>query len=155
MRAIFKGVGFVAKMVIGTVTVIIVLVVIAGALISAGTKQVKKAAATSRETHVSKTFASGKASGEYAIAQAGGTTHFPRSVYVVVHTSTPQEVHVSWTLVCSEGSGISAGSKSGQFSATTPVRRRLELPSRENDSCVGSANSQLTSSGDVTISLVG
>lgn len=100
-----------------------------------------------------KTFASGKASGDYAIAMATGTIKRPGTLRVKITTSPDQKVSVSWTMVCLNGSG--AGSKGGQFDAKTPLSRVMKKPGSGSHDCTVSANAQLSSSGSVRVSLVG
>ena len=96
-----------------------------------------------------KTIASGRASGDYAIAQATGEAKSPRTIKLRVTATPSQRVSVAWTMVCVEGMG--AGSKSGQFEATAPLTRALRKPSSRPDSCTVSANAQLSESGKVVV----
>src|ERR1700730_10733828 len=68
------------------------------------------------------------ARGDFATCVTGGTTRaHPTDIRVHVLSLHPgQSVIVAWDMVCAKGSG--AGSRSGQFNATTTVNRRV--PSR-------------------------
>ena len=97
-------------------------------------------------------FASCHAQGDYAICDASGTTWHPLSVVLHV-TSTPgQQVSGAWDVVCSKGLG--AGSRSGNFSGTTPLKRTLKLNYRRPDNCIVAADAQLGTGGSVTVRLV-
>jgi hypothetical protein len=97
-------------------------------------------------------IASKAASGDYAVALASGTARRPRRLYVRVSAEPSQEVDGAWSMVCSRGFG--AGSKSGSFSARTPVRRTLRKPMNRPDDCTVSASAQLSRSGRVRVTLL-
>ncbi|HWG62390.1 MAG TPA: hypothetical protein VG253_11825 [Streptosporangiaceae bacterium] len=60
--------------------------------------------------------------------------------------STPdQKATVYWNMVCSKGTG--AGSSSGHFTATTPIRTKLKKPYLRPDSCIVAADAQLNNGG--------
>jgi hypothetical protein len=99
-----------------------------------------------------KVFASKSASGDFAIALAGGKANHPQRLAVRVRTKPAQRVSVSWTMVCSKGLG--AGSKSGQFKAAAPLLRALKMPMRHPDDCIVSASAQLDRSGSVRVALL-
>jgi hypothetical protein len=101
-----------------------------------------------------KTIGTGKASGDYAIAQATGSINKPGTIRINVTSSPKQKASVSWTMVCLNGSG--AGSKDDQFDAKTPLTRALKKPggSKAHD-CTVSANAQLSEGGTVRIKLTG
>jgi hypothetical protein len=65
------------------------------------------------------TIGSCSASGDYATCVASGTANNPITITVTVTSSPDQSVYVAWDAVCSQGTG--AGSKSGSFTADTPV----------------------------------
>ena len=92
-----------------------------------------------------KVIGSGSASGDYAVTIASGNASAPHALYVNVTSSPPQSVLVSWSLVCSRG--LSAGSKSGQFRARTPLTRSMKFPMTNVSSCIVSADAQLSGSG--------
>lgn len=98
-----------------------------------------------------RTIGRASASGDYAIALASGHVNHPRRMYVKVTSSPHQSVSVSWTMVCSRGFG--AGSKSGQFTRRTTVRRKLKMPYRRPDDCTVSASAQLDNGGHVKVIL--
>jgi hypothetical protein len=97
------------------------------------------------------TFAHKSASGDFAIALAGGTVKHPGRITVKVTASPRQRVSVTWNMVC--GKGTSAGSKSGDFKARAPVIRALRQPMRNPDNCTVSASAQLDKGGRVTVAL--
>ncbi len=97
-------------------------------------------------------FARGRSSGDYAIALASGSTNHPATISVRILAAPNQTVDASWNLVCSRGLG--AGSKDGQFSARTPVTKRLTFPMENPDSCTAAASDQLSDSGNVTVLLL-
>jgi hypothetical protein len=100
------------------------------------------------------TFGEGEASGEFAIAQASGTINAPKDVRILVSATPNQKASVTYTLVCSQGAG--AGTKSGQFEATTPVDRKLPLAGDDPSDCIVSANAQLQGpDGEVKVRLRG
>ena len=95
--------------------------------------------------------ATGHASGEYAIAQASGTASNPSRLALDLAATPAQSAKVSWTLVCQE-SGGGVGSKSGQSTLQLPTTSTLPLPA-PSESCIVSANAQLSGSGTVKISI--
>jgi hypothetical protein len=109
--------------------------------------------ATAAVARPQKTIATGKARGDFAIAQATGSIERPRTIRVKVTSRPRQKVSVAWTMVCLVGSG--AGSKSGQFTARTTVNRKLRKPSRRAHDCTVSANAQLAEGGSIKIKLTG
>jgi len=92
------------------------------------------------------------ASGDSATALASGTAKHPRALYVRVRATPSQRVSVSWSMTCSKGLG--AGSRSGDFTAYTPVTRRMPFPTRKPDSCSVSATAQLDDSGTIKVALL-
>lgn len=92
------------------------------------------------------------ASGDFAIALASGRANKPTALYLRALARPNQGVDANWTLVCSKGLG--AGSKSGRFSARTPVTRRLRMPMARPNSCIVSGGAQLRRSGRVTVLLL-
>lgn len=86
-----------------------------------------------------------KASGEFAIAQASGTTRDPSKIFAKVTSKPRQQVSGAYSVVCSKGFG--AGTKSGSIKGRTPLVRRLRLPMGNPDSCTAAANAQLQDGG--------
>ena len=86
-----------------------------------------------------------RGAGDYATCVASGTAYNPRTIAVHVTSSPGQGVQVYWDMVCSKGDG--AGSKSGHFTARTPLRRTLRHPYVRPDSCDVSADAQLATGG--------
>ena len=112
--------------------------------------------------------ASALAAGDYATAVASGTVTQPESFSVVLYTSKSQPVDVAWSMVCSRGT--SAGSKSGQATLQTfktgetgptghpgawSIRTIKSFPMANSDSCVVSADAQLSTSGSLRLELLG
>jgi hypothetical protein len=91
-------------------------------------------------------FASCHASGDYATCVAAGTAKRPLVIRVHVSASPRQPVYVAWSDTCSKGFG--AGSKSGHFTTTTPIHRKIRHPYRRPDSCIVSADGQLQNGGN-------
>lgn len=101
------------------------------------------------------TFGQQSASGEAAIAQVLGTIKNPQIIRIKVKTDPPLQASVTYTLICATGG--SAGSDSGQFTAASPVDRKIAIPNGKPDSCDVSANAQLEAGGrgKITIKLRG
>jgi hypothetical protein len=114
----------------------------AGLLLAAGTASAATAAKAYR-------VASCTADGDYAVCDAAGNATEPREIYVHVTSSPDQSALISWDTVCSKGLG--AGSTSGQFTATTPVRKLIRHPYTAPDSCVVSAGAQLNNGGHLKV----
>jgi len=114
----------------------------AGLLIAAGPASAATAATAHR-------VASCTAEGDYAICDAAGNATAPRDIYVHVTSSPDQSALVTWDVVCSKGDG--AGSASGQFTATTPVRRIIRHPYTRPDSCTVAAGAQLNRRGHLKV----
>lgn len=91
------------------------------------------------------------ASGDFAVALASGRATKPKGIVVTVAARPNQRVRGNWTMVCSKGFG--AGSKSGNFSGTTPLTRAARMPMVRPDNCTVSATAQLVRSGRVVVSL--
>ena len=92
------------------------------------------------------TFAKKTGRGQYAVAVASGTVNHPHKLFVKVTASPNQRVYVAWNDVCSHG--LSAGTKSGHFTATTPVRRSISHPYSLPDNCTVAASGQLRAGGN-------
>lgn len=91
------------------------------------------------------------AEGDYAICDAATTFNEPVILAVTVTSSPGQKVTGYWTDTCSYGTG--AGSDSGSFSETTPFTRVIGHPYSHPDSCIVSADAQLSGSGSLHITL--
>jgi hypothetical protein len=85
------------------------------------------------------------ASGDFAICDAAGNAWHPFRIRVHVHASPDQHVSVSWLTVCTRGSG--AGSRSGSFTAVTPINRLIRHPYWHPRSCTISSVAQLQDGG--------
>ena len=95
----------------------------------------------------------GHASGEYAVAYTSGTFHHPSQIVLNVSASPAQAGSVDWNVVCFEKSG-GVGRQEGHSTLQLPASKTLPLPAPSN-SCIASANVQLSKTGTVTISLTG
>jgi hypothetical protein len=92
------------------------------------------------------------AHGQFATCVAGGTDTRPATLYVTARTHNHQRLTVFWDVVCSKG--LSAGSKSGQFTARSPiVLHVLKHPYRHPDSCIVSADAQISTGNYLHIQL--
>lgn len=98
-----------------------------------------------------KRIASKSASGDYAVVFASGTATKPVAVYVQVLAAPRQPVSVNWSVVCSKGTG--AGSKSGDYTTSSSLRRKVRLPMGRPDSCTVAAGGQLDEGGRITVRL--
>jgi hypothetical protein len=104
--------------------------------------------ASAMQAGASRQIASCRAQGDFAICVASGNArHQPVTIVVHVRATPRQSVLVSWDIVCSKGFG--AGSSSGQFHSGTPVNRKMHHPYAHPDSCIVSADAQLSSGGHV------
>ena len=92
-----------------------------------------------------------RAQGGYATCVAAGSVNHPKALFVKVGSSPSQHVTVYWSTVCTKNSG--AGSKSGHFSATTPVLRKIRMAYTAPDSCTVSADAQLSKKGSIWVVL--
>jgi hypothetical protein len=93
-------------------------------------------------------IASCRAQGDFAICDAAGDArHQPVTIVVHVRATPRQGVSVAWDITCSKGLG--AGGSSGQFNSGTPVNRKLHHPYAHPDSCIVSADAQLSRGGHV------
>jgi hypothetical protein len=127
------------------------LALAAGPLAALALAAPASAATTAHKAHQVQ-FASCHAQGDFAICDASGTTWHPLSVVLHV-TSTPgQHVSGAWDVTCSKGLG--AGSRSGNFSGTTPYKKTLKLNYKRPDSCIVSADAQLGTGGGMRVRLV-
>lgn len=91
-----------------------------------------------------------RASGAYSTCDEAGDATEPVAIQVHVTAKPNQSVLVSWDNVCSKG--LDAASTSGQFTATTPVDRKIGMPYKHPDSCTVAAGAQLnTGSGSLHV----
>lgn len=82
-----------------------------------------------------------RASGAFSTCDEAGDATKPAAIQVHVTAKPNQSVLVSWDNVCSEG--LNAASTSGQFTATTPIDRKIGQPYKHPDSCTVAAGAQL------------
>ena len=93
-----------------------------------------------------------RARGNFAIATASGSVDEPRRLWVKVNARPNERVVVTWSVVCSRGSG--AGSRDGDFNAMTPVKRPVRMNYRRPDSCTFAATAFLGGDGRLTVTLL-
>jgi len=81
------------------------------------------------------TFGMCQADGNFAACVASGHIHRPSKIYVSVYTRPNHlSVTITWSMVCSKGSG--AGQTSGHFTTTTPrTDRYIAHPYARPGSC--------------------
>lgn len=96
-----------------------------------------------------KTVAVKKSSGKNAAVNVGGIMRKPGAVYLRVSSAPKQKVTVNWTLAC----GIGATAQ-GDYEATPPDTRELELPKKNPKTCVASASSQIDGNGRLKIAVM-
>jgi hypothetical protein len=90
-------------------------------------------------------------SGKFATAAANGTVKTPELVLLSIKATPPQKVQATWTLTCTNGKR--AGTEEGLRNLESPVSMPLRRPVKGSESCVVSANAQLTKSGQVILKL--
>jgi hypothetical protein len=111
---------------------------------------------------------SASAAGDYATTVASGTATRPRTIEIVIYTNHRQTgIQVAWTMVCSRGLG--SGSKSGTFTTGTygkappsptggrgwwTIHGPLRMPMAHPDSCIVSADAQLSGSGSLKVQIL-
>jgi hypothetical protein len=93
-----------------------------------------------------------RARGDFAICVASGSVDNPSRLWVKVRSTPNQSVDGSWTVVCSRGFG--AGSRDGNFSGVTPLKRRIRMPYTNPDDCTLSGSAQLSDSGRLVVILL-
>ena len=93
-----------------------------------------------------------RARGDFAICVADGSVDNPSRMWVKVKALPNQSVSGSWTVVCSRGSG--AGSRDGNFSGQTPLKRRIRMPYTNPDNCSVGASGQLSHGGRIVVILL-
>jgi hypothetical protein len=90
-----------------------------------------------------------RASGEFAECAESGTATKPVSIWVHVTAKPNQSVLVIWDDACSVGTSV-AGT-SGQFTATTPIDRKIAHPYKHPDSCDVTAGGGVNNSGSIHV----
>lgn len=115
----------------------------AGAI--AGTAATAEAAATAGG------FATCTATGNNTNCATAGSVSRPVTLTVTVTTNPVQSVIVAWNDSCSQGG--STVSKSGTFTATTPVTRVIPHAFTQPDTCIVAAASGVTGQGTVRVTL--
>jgi hypothetical protein len=96
-------------------------------------------------------FASGSATGNYAVADAVGTADDPSHVNLRAVATPAQAAEVTWTMTCEEEDG-GVGQKSGQAKQQLPLVERLPLPA-PSTSCIVSVVVQLSRGGTLLLGL--
>lgn len=95
-----------------------------------------------------------RSSGGFASASATGTVDDPKALIVKV-TSRPtnQPVRVIWNVFC--GRGSVSGSRSGDFTVRTRIRKELKMPYADPDYCTFAATiSLIHGRGRITVILL-
>jgi hypothetical protein len=96
-----------------------------------------------------KTFGSCHAQGDFAICDASGSVNKPLQLWVHVWAKPKQKVSGAWDVVCSKGTG--AGSESGNINWMTTLNKKLRMNYAHPDSCIASADAQLSGGGKLHI----
>ena len=96
-------------------------------------------------------FATCTATGNNTNCATAGTVSRPVTLTVTVTTNPVQSVIVAWNDTCSQGG--STVSKSGTFTATTPVTRVIPHAFTQPDSCIVAAASGVEGFGTVHVTL--
>jgi hypothetical protein len=94
----------------------------------------------------------GRAVGPQALGSASGSVHNPKRIWMKVKSRPSQRIDASWSMVCSHGS--LPGTRDGDFSGRTPIKRRLGMPFRRPDSCSVASRAQLTDTGRIFVVLL-
>lgn len=71
--------------------------------------------------------------GDNAYMTLDTVVRFPRGLRAQISANTEQNVDVSWVITCFRGDDY--GSRSGDFSARTPILKSLPIPISSPDSC--------------------
>lgn len=87
------------------------------------------------------TFGTCTGHGQYAVCVASGTLYKPVNLYVYAYARPNQRLPVYWSVVCAKG--LSAGSRSGSFSVTTPGRHLVSHPYNHPNYCILAADAQI------------
>jgi hypothetical protein len=88
-----------------------------------------------------------RSSGEFAACSDSAEVNDPVSFHVHVTAKPNQSVLVIWADTCTVGTSVA--SKSGQFTATTPIDRKVAHPFRHPDSCAIAVTAGLSNSGSI------
>jgi hypothetical protein len=96
-----------------------------------------------------KTLAVKRSQGKNAAVNVGDIMHKPGAVYLRVSAAPKQKVTVNWTLAC----GVGATAQ-GDYDATPPDTRELELPKKNAKTCVASASSQIDGNGRLKLTIL-
>lgn len=89
--------------------------------------------------------------GDFATAIADGHVNNPTAIWATIKARPNQKADGNWSMVCSRGSG--AGTKSGDYSGTTPFTRKLKMPYAHPDDCTVSALGGLSDGGKIIVIL--
>lgn len=106
------------------------------------------AAAASDEPAL-KTVAVKREEGDNAAVNVGALIRKPGKIYLRVSSAPKQEVTINWTLAC----GVGATAQ-GDYDATPPDTRQLELPEKKPKTCVASASTQIDGKGRVKLAVM-
>jgi hypothetical protein len=90
-----------------------------------------------------------RASGRDAAVNVAAFMRNPGKIYMRVSAAPKQKVTVNWTLAC----GVGATAQ-GDYEATPPDTRQLELPKKKPKTCVASASTQIDGNGRVKLAVM-
>ncbi len=96
-----------------------------------------------------RTVAVERAEGKDAAVNVGDIMRKPGEIWLRVSSAPKQKVTVNWTLAC--GTGATA---QGDYEATPPDTRQLELPKKNPKTCVASASSQIDGNGRLKLAVM-
>jgi hypothetical protein len=114
------------------------VLILAGVVAVAGIASSASATATAKVHHAG----SCTARGQYATCVASGNANHPVTIEVHVRSShRGQRVSVTWSDVCSKGTGV--GMRNGSYTAKTVSTRKIKHPYKRPDSCSVVAEGQL------------
>lgn len=130
-------------MIAAAIPVLAVVTMAAPALASSGSHARTVATVNHRVRHIG----SCRAVGDFAVCVASGNAIRPHRIRSHTSASPNQRVDVTWSMVCSRGTGV--GQRSGSFHGFTPVNRILRHSFRHPDSCSVVAEAQLAHSGHI------
>jgi hypothetical protein len=99
-------------------------------------------------------FARKRANGDYALAQAIGSTESPGKIFLTIGTAPKQPVSVNWSITCLNGGANGGKSRSNAFQVTPPSVTEIPLTSPRPIRCTVSAQAQPTLAGSARVKVV-
>ncbi len=109
---------------------------------------------TTQAVSTAVTIGKASATGDFAVAQADGSIKNPKRISLVVTAVPDQQVDVSYNVTCTTDTPR-AKTFSDDFSAKTPVERKIDVPSTTPEACDLAANAQLEGKGELRVQLKG